>query len=457
MKKCTLLLALVMSSLMLGGCAKNTNSQANDPKTQKEQETDSVTKSADSANAPEATKAPEHTKAPTATSAPTKAPTPVPEEGWYEEMIETSLLSTGNNARLKKVIEKAKAGEDVYIAGIGGSVTEGAGASSNKKGYFYQFVEAFTKKYAPGDGSNVHVMNAGLGGTPSSLGILRYQRDVVDSLGHTPDLLLIEFSVNDYQEETGGRAYEALVSEGLKGENDPAVVLVFAVFRNKWNLQENVIGIGKHYELPMVSIKNAIAKPFSKKYLTDAKFFADEYHPTTYGHTVMSDCLMYLVDTVDRMEADEMSPLPAEPKKSLAFENTVMIDEETKGIEITKGSFSLQDAAVQTAAWNGKNAFPKNWKHDAKAGNDSLLFTLTCKNFLLNYKTSSNGEFGKAEVYVDGTLVRTLEGKTSGGWNNSNVILVLDTDTAAEHVIEVKMAPGSEEKTFTVLAAGFTE
>jgi hypothetical protein len=38
----------------------------------------------------------------------------------YEKMIATSLLSKGNNKRLKAAIKKAQRGDDVTIAYIGG-------------------------------------------------------------------------------------------------------------------------------------------------------------------------------------------------------------------------------------------------------------------------------------------------------------------------------------------------
>ena len=38
-------------------------------------------------------------------------------------------MRLGNNVRLKKVIERAQAGEPVTIGLIGGSITEGAGAA----------------------------------------------------------------------------------------------------------------------------------------------------------------------------------------------------------------------------------------------------------------------------------------------------------------------------------------
>src|SRR5690606_23483839 len=46
----------------------------------------------------------------------------------YENMIRKSLLHQGNNKRLKRAIEKAKRGEDVTIAYIGGANEPRAGA-----------------------------------------------------------------------------------------------------------------------------------------------------------------------------------------------------------------------------------------------------------------------------------------------------------------------------------------
>ena len=43
--------------------------------------------------------------------------------GEYSTIMDSSIVSKGNNARLKTVLEKAKNGEKLYIAAIGGSVS----------------------------------------------------------------------------------------------------------------------------------------------------------------------------------------------------------------------------------------------------------------------------------------------------------------------------------------------
>ena len=89
------------------------------------------------------------------------------DEEWYRQALQDSVMSVGNNARLKKVIERAQSGEVITLATIGGSITEGAGASSYKECWASRFHIRFRTEYGAANGSNVCFVNAGVGGTPS--------------------------------------------------------------------------------------------------------------------------------------------------------------------------------------------------------------------------------------------------------------------------------------------------
>ncbi len=410
-------------------------------------------------NVVEATEAPTAEPTPAPTAEPTPEPTPAPTEvpiDWYQETLNKSILSTGTNGRLEKVIEKIKNGEDVYISMIGGSVTEGAGATSFAGAYGEQFIFNLQETYPD---SSIHYSNAGLGGTPSTLGLMRYERDVTEAIGTDPDLVIVEFAVNDWEEPTNSRAYEALVRTILEKENDPAVILLFSVFQSKWNMQDNYIPIGKHYGLPMVSIKDAIAYAYRTQNVDDAKFFSDIYHPTNYGHEIMADCLSELFDRVALLEVPaEIAPLPDTGKYDLDFMNMHLVtSKDSNGAKITSGGFNQTDTALQAFSRTTLAAFPDNWMHTAVSGNASFTATMNCKNILLSYKLSSNSDFGYACVYVDGEFVTELFGYQNGGWNNCDTVLVLDEDTVATHTLEVKMSEGMESDSFTILALGYTD
>ena len=408
---------------------------------------------------PEATLTPEATATPEATPTPEPTPTMTPDE-LYQEAVEKSLLETGNNCRMKRVLEKARAGEDIYVCALGGSVTEGALARTNDEGYAYLFANEFKSMYCPGDGSNFHFVNAGLSGTPSCLGIIRYQKDVVDLLGANPDILIIEFAINDYNEPTKGRAYESLIRKALEANDDCAVILLYSIAKSGWNMQDNYIKVGKYYSVQQVSIKNALYKSSKTMRISESKYFADDYHPTTFGHKLMKDCMMNLIKAIDEEEIGPEIKLPEKYYISADFKNLVMIDSNSLSnsqLNIDAGSFSDVDEAVVSMYFTKKASFPDHFYHKAGSENKPFKLTLNCRNILINYKTSNRSDFGKADFYIDGELVATADGYSAGGWNNCNVIMVLKEDETAEQVIEVKMAEGSEDKAFTILSIGYSE
>lgn len=366
--------------------------------------------------------------------------------------MNNSLITTGNNYRIKKVIDKARKGENVTIAYIGGSVTEGAGASTHDKSYTYQSYLYFKDRYGKNGGDNIKYVNAGMGGTPSALGVIRYDRDVTSYGKIEPDIVLIEFSVNDYQEPTKGVAYESLIRNILKAPNQPAVILLFAVFKTRWNLQDNYIPTGNHYNLPMISVKDALVPELEEGRITDEEFFFDEYHPTDFGHGFMTDCIKYYFNAVDTEAISERDIIISDiPKVGNAFEGVKMVDSKTadSNVAIITGSFTEEDCHLVSP-------FPNNWMHIKDKGNDSFKITLKCKNILLVTKSTSDSSYGIADILVDGGFIKSIDSSVGGGWNNAITTVILDEDTSSEHTIEIKMTQGDEDKSFTILAIGYT-
>ncbi len=390
----------------------------------------------------------------------------------YAGMKEDGVLSTGNNARIKKVIEKARAGEDVTLAYIGGSITEGALASPNAKCYAQVSATAFAEKYGKDGGSNVHFVNAGMSGTPSSLGIIRYDRDVLGQMttGDYPDILFIEFAVNDYGECTNGGAYDGMIRRALKSGS--AVVLIFSVFQSGRVLESDYKKIGKHYDLPMISMGDAIEKYFKEENFF-AWFFGDTLHPNNTGYQLMSDCIMNLMDKIDKAEAVadniDSADLPSSSRATAdSYTDIKMIDPNTDISkidaisELNAGGFSGTDKNTGTFQYpyNGKTSqawFPQNWMHTSSSGSTSFTATVNCKTLMVVYKLSSDKKTGSAEIYVDGTKKKTVSGYSASGWNNATPEVVFRESTAKEHTIEVKMASGSEDKEFTLIGFGYSE
>ncbi|GIP17342.1 hypothetical protein J40TS1_29840 [Paenibacillus montaniterrae] len=385
----------------------------------------------------------------------------------YRSMISRSLLHKGNNYRLKKAIEKAKQGEDVTIAYIGGSITQGAGAKPiHSACYAYQSYLSFKKLFAKNGGEHIHFVKAGVGGTPSELGMIRYERDVLKDGAVWPDIVIVEFAVNDADDETRGKCYESLVLKALAAENEPAVILLFSVFINDWNLQDRLAPVGLHYDLPMVSVKDAVVPQFhlSKEaghVVTKRQYFYDSYHPTNIGHTIMADCLGWLFAEAEYSELHERDiDLSKPPIIGNDFAHVRLLDRSTNTAiaEIAKGAFHETDTDLQMVEMNDQPfataQFPHNWMHTAEAGNESFKLKLKSRSLLLVYKDSGSNDFGRADIFVDGKLVQTADPRIIN-WTHCHATILYNEPEAREHTIEIQMAPGDEHKRFTILAFGY--
>ena len=372
--------------------------------------------------------------------------------------VEETLVSTGNNYRLKTALEKIKKGEKVTLAALGGSVTEGAGPEKFTDGYAFQFFRALKAAYAPGNGENVVFDGAGLSGTPSQLGIVRYKQDVVDVLGGNPDILIIEFAVNDAGDDFSARGFEALVRDALSASPETAVIALYSA-ATYGNTAAQKKPIANYYQIPQVDILPVVKKAISSGKVKEKDYYTDNVHPTKDGHQFMSDSLMNLLAVVDKAAKDSPCAIPAESLKNPSFSGMKMILGDDENVKISAGAFNKKDGATQTLKKTNKGDFPQNWYKSASSKGESFKMDITCKNLILTYKVQGSWlseKFGSADVYVDGKKVGTYDGGAANGWNNCEARLIIDEKSAAKHSVEIKMAPGSESKGFTIVCMGYS-
>ncbi len=394
----------------------------------------------------------------------------------YCAMIAKSLMNLGNTYRIRKAIEKAKAGKSVTVAYIGGSITQGAGATPiNTECYAYKSYQLFQNRFA--SGNNVKFIKAGVGGTPSELGMLRFDRDVLRD-GEKPDIVIVEFAVNDEGDETKGDCYESLVRKILKLDWNPEVVLLFSVFANDWNLQERLRPVGDLYDLPMVSIRDAVVEQFTRKegrVLTKNQFFYDMFHPSNIGHTIMADCLQYLFERCElrehaRLDAFEnglteegmlLQRLKLEPVIGGSFENVRLMDKKDvyEGAVIETGDFTATDQELQSVemddALNLTPEFPYNWMYDGtKTDAEAFTLRMNCKALVLIFKDSGEVDVGKAEVFVDGAHVLTADPHINN-WQHCNAAILFNNEKSEEHTVKIEIAKEDIDKKFTILGFGY--
>lgn len=387
----------------------------------------------------------------------------------YHKMIEKSLMQKGNIHRLKAAIDKARKGEKTYVSFIGGSITQGAGAIPiNTECYAYKAFQGFCDIAGRGYDDNVIYTKAGVGGTPSEVGILRYESDVLHYGERTPDVVVVEFAVNDEGDETKGEFFDSLVRRIYNSPQKPAVVLLYSVFVDGYNLQDRLKCVGEAYDLPMVSIKNAVYDQF---YLSSEKggvvsknrYFYDMYHPTNIGHRIMADGLINMFRAADQSE--DMADLDIAgitPPKGAEFENVYLVDRagiDKAGAVISydMGGFSGHSEEVQYAEHDldtkGSPEFPNNWLYDG-SGEPVFRLKVKCSAFMIAYMDSASIDVGCVEVFADGEKKLDIDPHLIG-WQHCNALIVHRGGPAKERDIEIKITDKS--KKFTILGFGIVD
>ena len=95
-----------------------------------------------------------------------------------EDMVRRSVLNTGNRARLADVMKRAQNGEGITFGVIGGSITQGTGASGAQDKYAERALAWWIRSF-PDAAAKIQYVNAGIGATDSYIGVHRAARDLL--------------------------------------------------------------------------------------------------------------------------------------------------------------------------------------------------------------------------------------------------------------------------------------
>ena len=366
------------------------------------------------------------------------------EDEIYRLMVERSLMTTGDMTRMANVLKRAENGEEITVTYIGGSITEGLTVSPEHPELCWANLsyEWLCGKYPD---TKINYVNAGLSGTPSILGNLRLERDV---LAYDPDICFVEFAVNDGNSTEYQNSYESLVRTLLTQDSDIAVVLLFTVLENGHSCQPFMSQIGNNYGLPMISEPDSLGVEFAEGRMTWQDYSDDQSHPNERGHEMVRDFVANyferVMESVDENIGNVDKSLPA-PVFSDRYMNMKFID-----------SASMENVELTGFVENETHsAFRNGWMY--KGEEDALLkFTLNCRALRLVYKANDSKMYADAEIYVDGEQICTVSSNRSDGWNNPETAMILDKDETAEHTIEIRV-PGGEKHYFGILGFGYCE
>ena len=305
----------------------------------------------------------------------------LPEPG--EDMIRRSILSTGNVHRFHEFFRRAESGCELTLGVLGGSITRGAACPEPEKRYHGVLLDWLRSQFPR---SRFSLVNAGIGATDSVYGSFRAQRDL---LSHKPDLVVLEYAVNDTDQAQWAQSYEGCIRQIL-ADGCP-LLLLFMTHNHQRNCQRFQTVLGRHYGLPMVSWHDAVMPELMRGSLAWENLSPDAVHPNPAAHSLAGKLLCSLMEKI-RTQADEPeSPIP-EPLISKEFQYTFLLEKDSFRPETQEGWEETPGEEPQ------KYWFRRRWF--ASRPGSRMTFSFVGASLWISY-LGIQGPAGRISVRVD--------------------------------------------------------
>lgn len=320
-----------------------------------------------------------------------------------DEMCEDAIVSEGNVQRLASVMARASAGEEITIAYIGGSITDGSVASPQETKCYAGLTQTWWE-YTFQD-ATINYVNAGVGATDSYIGVHRAAQDV---LSQKPDLVVVEFSVNDYR-ANNKETYESLLRMLLLSETEPAVVSLVLCTENSY--YQDHYQVASALQVPIISYakvaqENMAAGTWEWSQLGSS----DKTHPNNGGHSVIAHLLTYFYNKVlySINETKYVEYVVPDKTTTLSrYENADILYSDM--LEATSAD-GFEATTVSSNLFNNNG-----WKTTTSG---TITFDVEAENVGLIFWKTTDGKSGQFDVYVNGELATTIDGNFENGWGN---------------------------------------
>ncbi len=289
---------------------------------------------------------------------------------------------------VRAAFARAAAGEPLRYVAMGGSITQSG------EGWIGSWLrEQFPR-------SAVSVTNAGWSATGSELGIFRVERDVMT---HAPDLVAIEFAVNDtgLSDENAVRYMESLVVRLKRMKDPPAIVILEAATRTGVKLQRHR-RVARHYGLAEVDLQAAVDADLAGRKLPWETYFRDEVHPNDAGKAfyarIIARTLQPFVDQAKRAPEAAWTDAPLPPPLSA---KPLLLDGKMVPL-----------STLSAPGWTWENSAPFWWSRwflgFLNAGAPGSALVLPFRGSAIGILFGMNTDYGLFLAGVDGAFPKMI-------------------------------------------------
>lgn len=324
------------------------------------------------------------------------------------------FIYTGNTTRLHAVFEKAERGEPLSFVFLGASIT--LGYLIEKQHQFQDIIrQYFQDKYK---NPEITCHNLSMPGMSSLHGLyLSY----FELKKYSPDLIVIDYSVNDQKNQACREAFESLLVKCLKLPSEPAVISFFVKRLAGYTCAPQMISACEYYNIPYVNVGTMLDNDIKQGKIRWKDFSYDDCHPGPVGHNYIGKCLIRLLEQTARSTATT----ECFPEKG--FYNN-----------------SLSSLTFHVFDWKNSNSIHRS----------PLVLDVICSTLFVAYDVDTTPEWGNVCIELDGKELRSLSSYRIHEWSHPTQEIIYLSREKSPHHITLQMQPGDESKNFNLLCLG---
>lgn len=381
-------------------------------------------------------------------------------------VLESRMMNVDKKVLWRKLaacMARAARGEELTIGFLGGSITQGSLASAEDKTYAYRVYRWWCDAFLQAE---FHYVNGGIGGTCSCFGAARA---VGDLLMYQPDVVVVDFSVNDKgktpeEESFYQETYEGLLRRIVSWPSSPAVLVLNNVYYDSGKtMQDRHNAVAEHYRVPFVSIKDSIYRKMKEGRYSLEELTPDGLHPNDLGHELVAGEVIRLLEEIRAWgEKKGLYTEPGADRRDIDRQGSSR--EDIDGKDIVGGEILplplTQNAYEQAKLLTIRNSRPvlagfradsrekkghldtfKNGWMGKKAG-DRIIFYVDASCIAVQYRKTIHRPAVSARLILDGKQEEAvlLDGNFEESWGDCLYLLpVLHHGERGEHRVEIEV------------------
>lgn len=343
--------------------------------------------------------------------------------------------------KLAACMELAEQGTEQTIGFLGGSITQGSLATEHINTYAYRVYDWWCRSFP---NSKFHYVNGGIGGTTSYFGVARAVEDV---LMYQPDVLVLDFSVNDEPNEFFQETFEGVLRKLLSWQSKPAVLILNNVFYDTGiNAQKYHNLVAEHYQVPYVSIRDSIYEEMKNGKYTREELTPDGLHPNDFGHTLVAGEIIRLLEYI---KENRKKILQDQKEKMFVFPTSLTRNsyENAEHLTIRNSQPQLLGFRADTEEKTGHlDCFKNGWIGRKKG--DRIIFQVNCTNIAVQYRKTIRKPTPIARILVDGKEDQAviLDGNFEETWGDCLYLEpLLHHGEERNHTVEIEIVESYED------------